>query len=223
MVWQYEESYPGYPYLSDWIKKEFKFGIEMSDSVVGETIAEAELGERKVEVIETHTDGILKPSFYFAGNKADRPYQLELSLFRGLSKRVYSTIDEGEIGRYNAIKLLTRQLGIGGFEDFRAIGNYAIERLPKIAQEIILPPANFPNDIPKDRIDSILKYREQCLEVLDWEATQREISKRFCLLFGTFVLVARGEPGIGLVPREGDDKFTSEEIKELADLVKLLR
>ncbi|MDO8460138.1 MAG: hypothetical protein Q7S74_03445 [Nanoarchaeota archaeon] len=224
MVWQYEESYPDYPYLSDWAGKEFKFGIGMSDSIVGEKLlGEAELHGHTMEVTETQTDGILKPSFYFMGNKTDRPYQLQLSLLGGLTRRVYSTIDEGQIGGYKSIELYTRKLGLGGFEDFKAIANYAIKRLPKIAQEITLLPTNFPNDIPEDRIESILKYRDQCLGVLDWETTQKEISKEFCSLFGTFILAVKGEPGVELIPRRGDDRFTFDQIKELTDLIERLR
>ena len=223
MVWTYEESYPGYPYLIDWSSKESTCCIKLSETVIDRTIEKAKLDQHKIEVIETKTDGILKPSFYFAGNKTDRPYQISLSLVGGLARRVYSTIDEGQINNYQAIKLHTRRLGLGGFEDFKALGSCAVERFPKIAEEIVLPPTDFPNDIPVDRLDFILRYRNQCLEVLNWETTQQEIFRRFCSLFETFILAARGEPGVGLILRNGDDKFTPEQMRELSDLINPLR
>ena len=223
MVWQYEESYPGCPYLADWVAKEFNFGIELSESVLDRTIEKTEVGKRAVQVIETETKGTLEPRFYMAGNKNDRPYQLSLDLIGGLARRVITTIGDGKIGSFNVIDLRTRRLGTGGFEDLKSIGNYAVERLPKIAQEVVLPPSKFSADIPDNVLIHILEYRDQCLSVLNWETTQKEICRRFASLFGTYVLAARGKPGVGLIGRRGDDKFTAEEIRELSELVKSLR
>jgi hypothetical protein len=223
MVWTYEEFYPGCPYLSDWVGKEFKFGIEVKENPVGETVEDGKIMGHPAKVITTIFDGIPKPSFYFVGDKADRPYQLSLSLRGGLTRRVNTSIEEGKMVGYRVLDIRLRNLGIGNFEDFKAIGTYALERLPKIAKEVVLPPTNFPDEIPEDKIEDTLRHRERCLEIADWEGTQRQIAREFASLFTVFNYATIGKPGIGLIPRKGDDKFTPEELKELADLINPLR
>lgn len=223
MVWQYQEFYPGCPYLADFVGKEFVFGIEVAENFSHASTEEAVVQGRLREVEVIHGDGIPAPRFYLMGNKTHRAYQLSLSLTKGLVREFYSSVDGGRSGGFTVLDLKHRALGIGGFEDFKAIGSYAVDRFPRIAQEIVLPPNSFPEDVPQVYWEHILKCRDQCLNVLDWESTQRELSKEFCMLFVVYNLAARGEPGVGLIPRNGDDRFTSEQIQELSDLIKTLR
>lgn len=221
MVWQYEEYYPGCPYLRDWVRNEFVFGIEVGESLSHVTTEDVVVAGKTIEAQVMHGDGVPQPRFYLMGNKSDRPHQLSLTLSGGLVKKIISTTDEGEKGNFRVINLKTRPLGMGGFEDFKAMGNYAVERFPKIAQEIVLPPTNFLNDVPTEDWDNILKFREQCLSVSDWEGTAKEISQRFYLLFSLHAIAKVDSKGPSL--RIGDDKFTVKELREIHTLIKPLR
>ena len=218
MVWQYTEPYPENPYLEDWVSKKFRFGIQMAESTVGTTPTGMVIGGelREVEVIES--DGILKPSFYLMGNKTDRPYHLSLNL-NGFARLVYSTRSKGKFKGCEVIKVNRREFGQGNFEDFKTVASYAAERLPKIAEEIVLDPRNFLNDIPKAALEEILKDHHRCLEILDWQGAQRDISHQFYVLLTMFMRIKPDQSGAWNSPRKGDDKFTPEQIRELQSIL----
>ncbi len=164
-----------------------------------------------------HGNGILRPTFYMAPEKTVRPYTLKLDRHKGLIRQHTSFVDQGYIGKYQALGMHQRSLGAGDFTDFKTFAQYASERLPKIAQEVVLPPTNFPQDMPDNEIEQTLKYRERCLQVVDWEATQKEICQNFYQDFIAYTTteIAKGERV--LIPRK--NKFSTEEIKELHALV----
>lgn len=225
MAWQYTESF-GIPYLTDWVKGNFKFGVENHGKVIGTTTETITLPSGKtIEAVQYQTDRRLLPCFHMrvGSNKAST---LNLKLMnRGLVKEIWTPDKSGAMtieglkGVEEAMLLQYQPIGYGEFSDFKLIGEYAVKRLPAISAEIVLPHERFFDDVPNNAIEEIQQYRENCLSVASWEKTQGDICYHF---FNYFIVSMFSEVDKRGRLRRKRKPFPKEQEAELKALVEPL-
>ncbi len=214
MAWQYTESFDA-PYLTDWIKRDFKFGIENHGKVIGTKKVEVKLPSgRTIDAIQYETDKRWLPCFHMrVGSNKSSMLNLKLTN-RGLVKELW-TPEKSEEGRLFSYQ----PTGYGQFDDFKMIGEYGVRRLPTIASEIVLPPERFPDDIPQSAVEEIQQFRENCLSVASWEKTQADICYHF---FNYFVVSMFSEVDKRGRLRKRRKPWSEEQESELKTLVEPL-
>jgi hypothetical protein len=219
MAWQYTESF-GIPYLTDFVKGDFKFSVENHGRVTGTTATNITFpsGET-IEAVQYETDNRLLPCFHFrVGSNKSSIQNLKLTN-RGLVKELW-TPDKSNSESLGEPRLFHyRPAGYGRFNDFRLIGEYAIKRLHAISTEIVLPPERFPHDIPDNATQEIQEFRENCLQVVSWEKTQAEICYHF---FNYFIVSMFSEVDKKGRLRKKRKPFPDSEESELKALVEPL-
>ena len=221
MAWRYTE-YAGCPQLTDWIDKQFKFGIVLDEDVTDIKPKFVETPDKVYETLEIKTNSILRPRFYMRiGENKSSILNYEFDLLKGLERRLWTldqnlTIIRNFPGEYHT--LTTKQIDTGEFEDFMRIGKYAVDRFPKIAEEITQSPYLFQNDVPEDEIELIEKYFDKIEQLPSLDLTQRDLSRDFyniILVYFEFEISSKG-----LIPRK--NTFSKDQVQELKKLVEPL-
>ncbi|MBS3083332.1 hypothetical protein J4423_00860 [Candidatus Pacearchaeota archaeon] len=172
MVWTYTEYYPKHPYLVDWVGKKWKSIIEATEDI--KSIEPSSKDNTSI----IRGNGILRPVFYLAPGQ-ERQYQLKTGRREELKRVSLSPMNKGAIGDYDAIHQISRPMNLADFEDFKQFAIYGAQRIPQIATEITRDPAEFKEDIPESELDLILRNRENCLQVVSWDITQKQICNEF--------------------------------------------
>ncbi len=223
MVWRYTE-YAGCPYLTDWDKKKFKFGIILDeDTITGNPLTLEETIPHLIDVSKLPTNGVLRPHFYMrVGENSSSVFNLDFDRNKGLVRRMW-TLEPGIVeirgfpGEYQ--RLNPQKVDVGEFDDFKKIGEYAVRRFPFIAHEITESPYKFQEDVPDEEREAI----ESCFERVDimpsWEVTQKYLSNDFWGLFSVYTLFEVGKDGLG----QRQNPFTQEQVQELHRLVEPLK
>lgn len=222
MVWRYTE-YSGCPQLTDWDKKQFKFGIILDeDTIIGEPM-NVEHAQDLIDVIQLPTNGILRPHFYMrVGENSSSVFNLEFDRNGGLVRRIWTfepgtTIIKGFLGEYQ--KIIPQKIDAGKFEDFKRMGEFAIRRFPKIAEEIPASPQGFNEDVPDDEKKEVEVYFEKVDTMPSWEAVQRDLSNDFWSLFSVYIIFEVGKSGSTI----RQNPFTPKQVQELQELVEPLK
>lgn len=220
MAWQYSEYERIWPNITDWVDKEFKFGIELDDIPINQYF------QTEATRLAFKLDGKIQPYFSMRIGKTSEGFcNLHLNHY-GLNKVVYTREGEaltgvfpgyikppvsidGFLGRY------IEQSAKGTYEDFLILGKYAVKRLPEIAREIVNSPDQFLKDIPCDRVAEIIRDRENCLAVPSWKIMQKDICSAFATVYAFYTIHEwRGKE---ILTRE--PKFTPEQFAELKELL----
>lgn len=212
MVWQYEE-YADYPVILDWTRGKPRFEVEIREDIENIEVDEPNIPGTRPTLYLITGNGILRPTFYLFGEESARPYQIRLDKLKGMERVLQSTIHQGSLGGFQVFNLKRRKMKAPDFDDFKTMAQYAAERLPRIAHDVILQAEDFPEDIPQNELNRILEYRDKMLSVIDWEGSQKETCNEF---YRDFMVNVYGilTPG-KIVPRG----FTKEQIDELERIV----
>ncbi len=223
MVWQYTE-YAGCPYLTDWKEKQFKFAIILDeDAITGEPLTIKSVQDL-ASFVQLPSNGVLRPHFYMRiGENSSSVLNLEFERNSGLVRRML-TFDPGTVkikgfsGGYQNAR--PRKVDGVDFDDFLRIGEYAVRRFPRIADEITVSPYEFISDIPEDEMEEIEGHYEKTTGFPSWEAVQGDLAKDFWCIFQIYAVFEVGKEG-WLVRRQ--NSFTQEQILELYKLVEPLK
>jgi len=223
MTWRYTE-YAGCPYLTDWADKKFKFGIILDeDTIIGQPLTVRSVQDL-AEFVNLPTNGILRPRFYMRiGSNSSSVFNIEFDRNRGLVRKITSFVPgtvevEGLSGEFTEFK--EQKIGVGGFEDFKRIGEYTVRRFPFIASDLSQSPYGSNADIPDNERDEIEACYEKVLGFPNLEQLQRDLSHDFWNLFTVYTMFEVGNDGI--VGRR-QNPFTQEQIQELIKLIEPLR
>lgn len=217
MVWKYTE-YAGCPTITDWIEKKFKFEITLDVDTIDITENSIETSEGIINTLKFETNNKLRPRYYMRiGDNKNSFLNLYLDRLKGLRRNIWTDKGVVEIGGLEYQSLKPQLIDTGNFDDFKKIGKYAVRRFPEISKEVILPPENFPKDIPNEEYDEIRRFTEAC-ESFPWELTQKDLSKEF---YDTFVLFTHYEINEGELQQK-KKSFSDEEKKVLLEIVKPL-
>ncbi|MCH7568167.1 MAG: hypothetical protein IIA87_01985 [Nanoarchaeota archaeon] len=119
--------------------------------------------------------------FSFYGIREGRNYYLTLDLEGGLIERVDSTRTHEIEEHLELIEHMDRKrIGEGSFDDFRAVADYAIERLPFIASDLLEPPLVELPDSSPDEIEGVHKNLQKDM---NWKDFQYEVGGIFYRCF----------------------------------------
>ena len=214
MVWRYTE-YSKCQQLTDWKDYKFKCEIILDSDVVDLRTKFIRTSSGVLGNLEIKTNDKLRPRFYMRiGENKSLIFNYELDILNGL-KRILYKIENSE--EYSI--LTPRFIDNGEFEDFVEIGKYAIERFPKISEEIVQSPKLFESDVPEDEVELVEKYFDELEKFPSWDLIQRSLSKEFSdiiKLYSQFEFYQKK-----LISRK--NLFTQEQIQELSNLVEPLK
>lgn len=222
MVWRYTEE-SRCPNITDWVGQKFKFGICLDEDAtdIGTRLIETATGV--YEQLQVKINGKLRPRFYMrVGENTNSVLNYEFDLYQGLVRRLWTfgsdLISIASLpGEYQ--RLTPNVLDTGEFQDFFALGSYAVERFPKIAEEVVMSPFLYQDDVPEEDRPSIEACFHKTEDVPSWGITQRDLSKAFHDLIAVYSVFEATKKGL----EKRKSPFTEQQVKKLLRLVEPLK
>lgn len=203
--------FEGAPYLEDFIRGKSGFMILYSTDL--ECSRDQTDYEYRRQFGTTHAIAMpanfytrLTPQFSMPRGSVQHltGYSLELTAERGLERRVWSEVKDGR-----TIYCSWKRAGFGSYQDFRLMGEYAIDRFPHIPKEVFFQEQDFLDDIPRSHRGKRAWHRDT-ISGIGWDDFLQHTGR-------DFHRALRRAAELSLVSDEST-RLTPQQVRELLQL-----
>lgn len=156
------------------------------DYVQGEELCliDVEKDPNLPQVIKLSEDGGPWGTYSFHGLRKDRNYMLSLTLRDGLSQVVDSTLTHQLSRTARVIEhRVNKRVGIGTFDDFKAIGTYADKRFLFVLNDLEESPLSTSTDFPPELRNELTRTLLQNQDNSDFHVFQSDVCRTFYRYF----------------------------------------